>query len=119
MVISWVLKRGLFFQATLVFVLFAFAVFPEGAKAHGGLEATAQFSVVTGTIDTDYGGTPPQGSRHCHSITGQDCSTQVAFIDSSKPVVPATELDLSVPFFDMLSTDCLLSFDPPPPRVRS
>jgi len=119
--IEWVKNRGLSIFATLVFALFAFAVFSKDANAHGNSDQVNIVPENAAYVDVDTGhvNDPSYASSHCHSISGQDCSTQFAFIITFGTLAKTTNFDVFVSFYRALRTDWLLSFDPPPPRVQS
>jgi|GEM_PF-3385037 len=119
MLIGWVKKRGLSILATFLFALMAIAVFPEIANAHGNADPIAISPDSMAYVDTGHVNEPPNTSSHCHSGSGQDCSTQIAFLIRTNISSNATSFDDSVPFYNTPSSGWLLSFDPPPPRVQS
>jgi len=119
MLICWAKKRGLSILAIPLFALLAIAMFPEVANAHGAPDLTPVVSENKTYVDTDLAIDPARASSHCHSVSGQDCSTQIAFLITSGTITNMASFDVSTAFYNTLSTGLLLSFDPPPPRVLS
>ncbi len=119
MLFGWVKKRGLSILVTFLFALMAVAVFPEIANAHGNADPIAISTDSTAYVDTGHVNEPSKTSSHCHSNSGQDCSTQIASLITSGILSKTTSFDVSVHFYTTLRTGWLLSFDPPPPRVLS
>ncbi len=119
MVIGQVLGYRFFLRAAFVFVLFTFTVFPLSATAHEGMEPASLPSVNMVLFDTNFSDKPYPASRHCHSISGQDCSTQDSFVHPVEVSAPDTGINLPFNLSDMLNTGWTLAFDPPPPRVLS
>ncbi len=119
MLIDRVYKRGLSILSTLVIALLAIAVFPETGNAHGTPDSIVISAENAEYVDAGYVNEPSYASNHCHSTSGQDCSTQIAFLIASGILATNISLDASVPLYDPLSTGWSLSFDPPPPRVLS
>ena len=119
MLIGWMKKRGLSILPAFLFTLMAVTVFPEIVNAHGNADPIAISPDSTAYVDTGHVTEPSRTNSHCHSDSGQDCSTQIAFLIASNILPKTTRFDVSVHFYITLRTGWLLSFDPPPPRVLS
>lgn len=104
MLIDWAINRGLSILATLVF---AFAVVPESASAHGNANPipSASENAAYVDLDTDHVIGPSYTGSHCHSSSGQDCSTQFVFIITSDTLANTTNFDVFVSFYHTLRTD--------------
>ena len=110
-------KHSFWTLATFVISLFAIAVFPEAGNAHGASDTITIENAAT--IDADHINEPMNANNHCHTKSGQDCSTQIAFLNTPDSLTIGTGFDVSTPICDSFNKGRSLSFDPPPPRVLS